>query len=71
MTLGDRFETTDRKIKLRRPGHVANNGRRGVPAYRSIGGRSLARPRGTGSIKGVKKKKAEEKDPKEKEGSPS
>jgi hypothetical protein len=27
--------------------------------------------RGTGSIKGVKKKKAEEKDPKEKEGSPS
>jgi hypothetical protein len=29
------------------------------------------RARGTGSIKGVKKKKAEEKDPKEKEGSPS
>ena len=28
-------------------------------------------PPGTGSIKGVKKKKAEEKDPKEKEGSPS
>jgi hypothetical protein len=33
---------------------------------------SRAAPRaGTGSIKGVKKKKAEEKDPKEKEGSPS